>query len=104
MNIHSRVTEVTVCALPEDNINHGAYAITVQWRGGETYAVCRFRHCLSVHGEWDFESRPSDRDDGWLADHRFSYDEAMRRAAEEAPKVVVNGHTVADALAAKADR
>jgi hypothetical protein len=95
-----RITEVTVCALPEDHIEHDAYALRVQWRGGETHAVTRMRRCLGTDGEWDFEPSPSNRDDDWIATHRFGYDEALRLAVEAAPHVKVSGHSVADALAA----
>jgi hypothetical protein len=99
MTVHSRITEVTVSAVSEDNINHGLYAITVQWRGGETYAVIRHRMALGTDGEWDYEPIPSDRDDEWIATHRFTYDSAYELAVRAAPQVIVNGLTVADALA-----
>ena len=100
MTVYTRLTEMTVCALPEENVNHGHYAITVQWRGGETYAVKRHSLVLGADGKWDYEPMPSSRDDAWIATHRFSYDEACRLAVEAAPHVTVNGHTVADVLAA----
>lgn len=100
--IHARVTEVTFSAIPEDNINHGLYAVTVEWRGGEMYAVKRLSQVLCVDGEWDYEPIPSNRDDEWIATHRFSYDEAYQLAAKAAPDVVVNGFTVADALSRSA--
>lgn len=96
---HTRLTEVTVSAIPEGNINHGAYAITVQWRGGETYAVVRGGFALGADGEWDYEPSPSNRDDEWIATHRFTYDRAYQLAIEAAPDVIVNGMTVAVALA-----
>ncbi len=42
--------------------------------------------------------RPSERDDDWLDAHRFDLDTALMLAKEAAPKVTVNGFTVADAL------
>lgn len=95
----ARVTEVTVCALPETNINHDLYAIKVAWRGDERYAVFRHSQCLGIDGEWSYELNPSSREDDWIATHRFGYDEALRRAVEAAPHVTVNGFTVADCLA-----
>lgn len=97
--IHARITEVTVCALPEDNVNHSSYAITVQWRGGETHAVKRHSMVLGADGEWDYEPSPSNRDDDWIATHRFTYDRAYQLACQAAPHVTVNGFTVADLLA-----
>lgn len=95
-----RTTEVTVSAVPEDNINHGHFSVTVQWRGGETYAVARHRMCLGTDGEWDYEPSPSNRDDDWIAAHRFSHDEALVLAAHACLELTVNGFTVADVLAA----
>jgi hypothetical protein len=95
----ARVTEVTISALPEDNVNHGLYAVTVQWRGGDTYAVKRLSMVLGADGEWDYEPSPSNRDDDWIATHRFTYDRAVELAAQAAPHVTVNGLTVADCLA-----
>ncbi|HEY9413313.1 MAG TPA: hypothetical protein VIQ30_01015 [Pseudonocardia sp.] len=100
MNIEPRITEYTVCALPEDDINSGSYAITVAYRGRGLWAVLRHRMCLGTDGEWDYESIPSEREDEWLATHRFDVHTALRLALEAAPKVTVNGWTVADALAA----
>lgn len=97
--IYERITEVTVCAVPENNINHGTYAVQIQWRGGETYAVHWFKRCLSVDGEWDFESIPSEREDEWIARHRFSYLEALRLAAKVAPTIRMNGRTAAEVAA-----
>ncbi len=94
-----RATQYDVCCLPEDNINHGVYAITVEYRGRNLWAVKRFGQCLSTDGEWDYESRPSEREDEWLAAHRFDLDAALRLAKEQTPKVTVNGFSAADALA-----
>lgn len=98
-HIHSRVTEVTVSALPEGNVNYDLYSVKVQWRGGDRYAVVRHGMALDAGGDWDYEPSPSNRDDYWIATHRFSYDEAYGLACEAAPAVTVNGLTVADALA-----
>lgn len=90
-SVNSRITEVTVCAVPESSVNHYVYAVTVSWRGDETYAVMHSGFCLGADGEWDYEPRPSSRDDEWLASHRFDYDTAYRKAIEVAPDVIVNG-------------
>lgn len=100
MSTHVRITEVTVCAIPDHHINHTAYAVTVAWRGGETYAVMHMRWCLGADGMWDHEPNPSSRTDEWIATHRFTYDEAYRRAIEVAPTIVVNGVAARDAVGA----
>lgn len=102
--VHSRITEVTFCALPETDINHGSYAVQVTWRGDDRYAVKRHSQCLGADGTWDYEARPSDREDEWLAEHRFDYDTACALAAKACQHVVVNGITVTDALARAARR
>lgn len=98
--IHMRVTEVTVSAVPEDNINHGSLSIAVAWRGpGDIYAVTRRSRCLGADGTWDYEPRPSSRTDEWIAAHRFPYEQAVALAATAVQFLTVNGFTVADVLA-----
>lgn len=97
--IHSRVTEVTFSAIPEDNINHDIYSVKVTWRGDDRYAVKRLSQCLGRDGTWDYEPSPSNRTDEWIAEHRFDYDTAALLAAEACQHITVNGLTVADALA-----
>jgi hypothetical protein len=94
-----RVTEYTVSALPEDDVNSLSFAITVAYRGRGLWAVTRHKRCLNAEGEWDWEPLPSDRDDDWLAWHRFDLDVALGLAKEALPRIVVNGMTAADVLA-----
>lgn len=51
------------------------------------------------HGIHDYEMRPSEREDEWLAAHRFDLDTALELAKATAPNVTVNGFTVEKALA-----
>jgi hypothetical protein len=97
MEVHARITEATFSAVPEGHEDHDAYAVMVSWRGGDRYAVVRWRRCLNSTGGWDYE--PRERDDDWLATHRFGYDEACRLAAEACRQVTVMGRSVADVLA-----
>lgn len=94
--IHTRITEVTVSVVPEGSIDHDVFSVKVAWRGGERYAVVRRGRCLSHDGTWDYETIPSERTDDWIATHRFTYDEAYRRAIEVAPTIKVNGFTAAE--------
>jgi hypothetical protein len=87
---------------PEDDPDAFVWSLTVEWRGGETWAVCHHRYCLSATGEWDFEVRPSEREEGWVAAHRFNLDTALSLAKEAGPKLNINGFTIADLLAKKA--
>jgi hypothetical protein len=92
----TRVTQYEVSVLAEDNINHGTYAINVEYRGEGRWAVVRHRFCLGADGEWDFEVRPSEREDEWLAGHRFDLETALRLAEQAAPEIVVNGRSAKD--------
>lgn len=93
-----RVTRYEVSCLPPDNINARHFTITVEWRGGDHWAVCWFGECLGADGEWDYEPRPSSREDDWLETHRFTLGIALMLAKQEAPKIRVNGRTAADFL------
>lgn len=97
------ITEYTICALPEGNINYSHYAITVSHRGDGRWAVLSGGFCLGTDGEWDYEPSPSNREDDWLATHRFDEQTALRLAEEQAPLMTCNGITVQEALA-RADR
>lgn len=94
-----RPTRYEVSCLPADDINAHCFTVGVEWRGGDRWAVTRYSQCLGRDGAWSYESIPSERRDDWLAGHRFSLDEALILAKEHAPKVRVNGWTVAQALA-----
>jgi hypothetical protein len=95
------ITEHTICALPEDNVNYWHYAIQVAYRGDGLWAVLNGGFCLGVDSAWDYEPSPSCRDDDWLATHRFDETTALQLAEEIAPTITVNGFTVADALAGR---
>lgn len=91
LSVTSRTTEVSYCALPEDDINAYQLTVTVSWRGDGRYAVMHRNYCLGADGEWDYESTPSERADEWKATHRFSFDEACALAEAAALTVTCNG-------------
>lgn len=93
-----QATRYTVNCLPENGIDSHVFEITVEYRGRGLWAVKRHSQCLAADGTWDWEMRPSEREDDWLAEHRFDLDTALKLAKEAAPKVTVNGFTVTDAL------
>lgn len=93
-----KATRYSVCCLPEDGIDSQVFEITVEHRGNDRWAVKWHSQCLAADGTWDYEMRPSEREDEWLAEHRFDLDTALKLAKEQAPLVTVNGFTVADAL------
>lgn len=84
-----------VSLLPEDDINHNLFALTVQDRGHGKWAVIHSNSCLGSDGTWDFGVKEYDRGDEWLQSHRFDLETALRLASEVAPHVTVNGQTAA---------
>lgn len=94
-----RPTRYEVTAVPEGHADGHLWALTVEYRGRDRWAVVRHGQCLDANGAWDYESIPSERTDEWLATHRFDLDTALRLAREAAPLITVNGITVPDALA-----
>jgi len=99
-----RVTRYDVSCLPEDDINARAFTLTVEWRGGDRWAVMDGPFALDANGVQDYEPRSSAREDDWLATHRFDEQTALELARRAAQKMTVNGWTVADALAAREKR
>lgn len=102
--VTATATTYTVSLLPDDDINHHSYAITVEYRGNDRWAVMHQRWCLGTDGDWEFEPRPSDREEDWLASHRFPLNKALELAEAAAPDVEVNGRTATQALALSARR
>jgi hypothetical protein len=99
-----RVTRYEVSCLPETDVNHRYFKLHVEFRGGGKWAVCQpgmLSFCLSVDGTWDPESAITDE---WIATHRFDKDTALRLAREHAPRVEINGLTVAEVVARSAAR
>lgn len=93
-----RPTRYAVNCLPEDGIDSHVFEITVEYRGRDRWAVKRHSQVLGTDGQWDWEMRPSEREDDWLDSHRFNLDTALKLAKEQAPLITVNGFTVTDAL------
>lgn len=98
--INVRVTEYTVCALPEDHMESDIFAITVAYRGAGRWAVLHGARCLGIDGKWEHEPMASGRTKEWRDTHRFDEQTALRLAKEAAPKVVVNGWTAERVLGA----
>lgn len=102
VRVYEQPVVYEVGVLPLDHDDAHSFRITVEWRGGESWAVLHMRYCLGVDGEWDWEAHPSERSDDWLAAHRFPLDEALRLAREAAPGIRVNGRTAAEVAAESA--
>jgi hypothetical protein len=105
--VYTRPTQYQVSVWPGDlrdressAMDADMWAVTVEYRGMGRWAVLGSAgRCLSAGGEWDWEPRPSSRDDDWLAGHRFALDDALALAREHAPKVTINGMTALEVLA-----
>ncbi len=98
MNAEVRTRSYEVSCLPEDSVNNMAWALTVDYRGNDLWAVKHGGQCLDSDGEWDYEPMPSNRTDEWIATHRFNLTRALLLAKEAAPLVRVNGKTAAEVL------
>lgn len=96
MTVHERITQYTVCALPEDHPEAHHFDVKVEYRGKGRWAVCHHGYVLDHNNKWHYEPLPSARTEAWLRRHRFGVDEARRRAAEVAPSITVNGWDPAD--------
>jgi hypothetical protein len=98
-DVVERITEVTVCALPEAYPSRFHWEIKVAYRGDDRWAVVWAPFVLSFFSEaWVYEPLPSSRTDEWLAEHRGTYEQALRLARKHAPIIKINGRTAAQAL------
>jgi hypothetical protein len=99
--VHVRPTAFMISVWPEggETVNTGSFSIMVEFRGHGRWAVLHGGMCLETDGKWDFERSPSNRDDEWLATHRFTFDEALALAREHAPKISLMGKTALEVLA-----
>ncbi|MDX2794631.1 hypothetical protein [Streptomyces scabiei] len=91
-----QATRYEVSLLPPDDINRPVFTIDVEYRGRGLWAAVRHHQCLNAKGEWSYELRPSEREDEWLAAHRFDLDTAQQLAKQAAPHLIVNGRTALD--------
>jgi hypothetical protein len=93
------VVTFEVSCFPADAEERRHFKVMVAYRGRDLWAVTDgFGQCLNTDGEWDWEMRSTEREDDWLSTHRFTLDDAIRRAREIAPTLTVNGWTVEDRL------
>ncbi|MGO1629866.1 MAG: hypothetical protein ACTH0V_00460 [Microbacteriaceae bacterium] len=106
-NRHDRILPFAYRVLPAgydrsrvDGREH--FEVHVEWRGVDPasgldrWAVTNRGRCLATDGTWHCELRPSRRDDRWLEQHRYSRDEALRRALDVVDRLRINGRTLAE--------
>lgn len=97
MKIHQQVEAVSFSYLPPDHPSHFHFCVTVRWRGNDRWAVTvPGDMCISRQGVWTYETRPSERTDEWLDEHRFTFDEARDLAKAQLDGLECNGNTVQD--------
>lgn len=85
-----RAVRYEVSVLPVDFEDGELWTITVEYRGAGLWAVLHGGHALGTDGQWDYEPRPSDREDDWKAAHRFTLAEAVGKATELASRLTAN--------------
>lgn len=100
-DIYERPTIYEVSIWPENCcIDSDTWKLEVTYRGPDRWSVGRHaKISLSRNGEWDWESRPSEREEEWLAEHRFTLEDALALAREHAPNIVINGMTATEVYA-----
>ena len=91
-------TAYTVSMLPEDDIDSEVWQIRVEYAGHGRRAVRAGARCFNRSGEQEPEPIPSSRTDGWIAEHRFTLDEALDLACRELPGLTFNGLSTLDLL------
>lgn len=105
--VRERSYEVTIW--PEElegEIDAGTWALCVDYRGAGRWGVFRGAFagrntpCLGRDGTWTF-GRPDDDVDmaAWLANYRFTEQEALDFAREWAPKMRTSGQSASAVLA-----
>ncbi|MFE7965229.1 hypothetical protein ACFU0X_19725 [Streptomyces cellulosae] len=94
-----RISELEVCALPADHEAYPAYVLRIRQLAGGWAVIRPGDRCLGRDGTWSYGSQQGDRDDAWLADHRFGIAEAVERAQEAARLLTVRGCTAGERLA-----
>ena len=97
---HLHMTKVEVSLLPPSNPDRWLFTVAVEARdlANDRWAVTWLGACLSREGKWEQEPIPSEREEPWLDEHRFGYDEALQLARVKAPFLELNGRFVRDVL------
>lgn len=80
-----RVSRVTF-VLPEDSSH--AFAVEVEWRSDDKFAVKHGGMVLTKEGEWEYEPMPSSRTDEFKERTRFDFETAKRLAREHAARLL----------------
>lgn len=95
-------TVFRVSCVPMDHEDAYHLSITVERRGPNAWAVCRFGECCTKAGAWARESNPSSRTDRYKRARRFPLEQALAIACREAQRLNVNGYSVDEVIARRA--
>lgn len=89
------ITELSLSMLPEDHVDFDLFAVWVQRRPGDRWAVMlRGKFLLHRDGGWHLRPIPKSAID----DYRYEYEDAIRRAREALPLIEVNDRRALDVL------
>ncbi|WP_040828896.1 hypothetical protein [Nocardia jiangxiensis] len=90
-----KTTRFDISCLPENHPEQHAYTLQVEYRGRNKWCVRDgFGFCYDRDGNRSYESLPTNREDEWLAQHRFALMEALVLAKRLAPGIIRGGVTV----------
>lgn len=107
--VHTSIAAYSVSCVPDHPMAGDLWEIEVLYTGCAHFGVVkpedqrwavvlRDHWVLNRDGKWDpNDLLPGERDDEWIAAHRFDHDTALRLAQELAPGIVINGETAAQA-------
>lgn len=94
IQLYSAATRYTVSSVPESNVHFFRLSVSVERTShvdGGQWAVRQRGQCLDSDGRWDWEPSPSDREDGWLATHRFDLNTALWLASKAVSEMAGGG-------------
>lgn len=99
-----RVAKYGVSCLPRNHPSYRHFVVWVTERSPGKWGVSDGCDIYDADGKASWQPLPSEQREEWRARHHFDLDTALTLAKRIAPTLVVNGYTVADALAAGAAR
>lgn len=99
--VSTTVTRYLVSCIPAEHQDAHHFSITVERRGINQWAVCRYSETADANGNWEYEPQPSSREDEYLSAHRHTLEDALKLAKTLAPTLTAGNNTVQDVLDGK---